>query len=66
MGHLFQAVNSPGLSGDIDQAVLHARFSHDGLHLACNVVEAVVSVGRYVDSLLRFPYLNNRIKFGNL
>ena len=33
---------------DIHQAGLHTGFSHDGLHLSGNVIQAVVGGGGYV------------------
>jgi len=53
------------LNIDIDQAVLHAGFSHDGLHLGCEVVETVVGGGRYVDGLLHKLTLPFKSKLGN-
>jgi hypothetical protein len=66
--HEFEFHHDPNrrpLNVNIGQSGLNAGFSHDGLHMPGDVLDAVVGGGGYLDSLLRFPYLNNRIKLGN-
>ena len=53
--HEFELHHDPGrgtLNINIDHSGLHARFTYDGFHLPCNIIEAVVGGSRYVDALL--------------
>jgi len=46
---------------DIDQTGLNTGFSHDGLHMPGNIVEAVVGIGADLNGLLHLVYISRML-----